>query len=122
MAQASGISNTIRQLGGSLGIAILATVLSSRVNFHSQMYSQAIQPKSQVFRNTINHLSFHMQHNLGSSFANAVRQGQMIILANVNKQAYIQGIDDDFLIAALITLVGVIPILFLVAKKKINIK
>jgi DHA2 family multidrug resistance protein len=118
MAQASGISNTIRQLGGSLGIAILATVLSSRVNFHSQMYSQAIQPKSQVFMNTLNHLTYNMQHNLGSSFANAARQGQMVVLSNVNKQAYIQGIDDDFLIAAIITLVGVIPILFLVAKKK----
>jgi DHA2 family multidrug resistance protein len=120
MAQASGISNTIRQLGGSLGIAILATVLSSRVNYHSQMYSQAIQPKSQIFINTARRLAYQMQHNLGSSFSNAAKQGQMIILSNVNKQAYIQGIDDDFLIAALITLLGVIPILFLVSKRKIK--
>jgi DHA2 family multidrug resistance protein len=118
MAQASGISNTIRQLGGSLGIAILATVLSSRVNYHSQMYSQAIQPKSQIYTNTTNHLTYQMEHNLGSSYSNAAKQGQLVVIANVNKQAYIQGIDDDFLIAALITLVGAIPILLLVAKKK----
>jgi len=118
MAQASGITNTIRQLGGSLGVAILATVLSSRVNFHSQVYEQAIQPKSQVFINTISHLIYQMEHNLGSSYSKALQQGQYLIVSSVNRQAYIQGIDDDFLIAALITIIGAIPILFLVAKKK----
>jgi len=118
MAQASGISNTIRQLGGSLGIAILATVLSSRVNYHSQMYDQAIQPKSQVFTNTVNRLTYQMEHNLGSSYPTAVKQSHMVVIANVNKQAYIQGIDDDFLIAGSITLIGFIPVLFMLAKKK----
>ena len=46
----------------------------------------------------------------------------MVLVANVNKQAYIQGIDDDFLIAALITLVGAIPVLFLAVKKKNKLK
>jgi len=118
MAQASGISNTIRQLGGSLGVAILATVLSSRVNFHSQTYGQAIQPKSQVFMNTTHNLTYQLEHNSGSSLSDAMKQSQYIVVANANKQAYIEGIDDDFLIAAMITLVGAIPILLLVAKKK----
>jgi len=118
MAQASGISNTIRQLGGSLGVAILATVLSSRVNYHSQTYEQSVQPKSQIFMNTTSRLTYQLEHNSGSSYSDAIKQSQYIIVANVNRQAYIEGIDDDFLIAALITLVGAIPILFLVAKKK----
>jgi MFS transporter, DHA2 family, multidrug resistance protein len=121
MAQASGISNTVRQLGGSLGVAILATVLTSRVNFHSQMYEQSIQPKSQVFSNTANHLTYSIMHNSGSSYANAVKQGQIAILSNVNKQAYIEGIDDDFLLAAIITIIGGIPIILLRTKKK-NVK
>ncbi len=118
MAQASSITNTVRQLGGSLGVAILATLLTSRVTFHSQMYEQAIQSRSQVFMNTVNHLAFHIQHTVGSTYAVAAKQAQYILLANVNKQAYIQGIDDDFLIAALMTLVGVIPIIFLSLRKK----
>lgn len=118
MAQASGITNTVRQLGGSLGIAILATVLTARVNYHSQMYEQAIQPKSQIFMNTTSRLTYQMEHRLGSSYSNAAKQGQMVVVSNLNRQAYIQGIDDDFLIAGFITLAAVIPVFFLAGKKK----
>jgi DHA2 family multidrug resistance protein len=41
-----------------------------------------------------------------------------MIASNVSKQAYIEGINDDFLIAAAITLVGGIPVLFLRVRKK----
>ena len=118
MAQASGLSNTVRQIGGSLGVALLATILTGRVNFHSQMYEQAIQPKSQIYMNASNKLTSQIMHNAGSSFPNAMKQGQSTIISNVVKQAYIDGIDDDFLIAAFITVIGGIPVLFLRAKKK----
>ena len=39
------------------------------------------------------------------------------LLSNLNKQAYIQGINDDFLLAGIITLIGGIPIIFLHTKK-----
>ena len=117
MAQASAITNSIRQLGGSLGVALLATLLTSRVSYYSQLYGGAIKPGSEVYQQTMNKLSFHLQHNAGSSSANSVRQGQAMLLTNMNKQAYIQGINDDFLLAGIITLVGGIPIIFLHTKK-----
>lgn len=117
MAQASGLSNTVRQLGGSLGVAILATVLSGRVNYHSQMYEQSIEPKSQVYINVSNNLTHNIMHNAGSSYSAAIKQGQYAIVSNVSKQAYIEGIDDDFLIAAFITIIGGIPVFFLRSKK-----
>jgi DHA2 family multidrug resistance protein len=46
-----------------------------------------------------------------------MRQGQALLLSNLNKQAYIQGINDDFLLAGIITLIGGIPIIFLHTKK-----
>jgi len=117
MAQASAITNSIRQLGGSLGVALLATLLTSRVSYYSQLYGGAIKPGSEVYQQAMNKLSFHLQHNAGSSSANSVRQGQAMLLTNMNKQAYIQGINDDFLLAGIITLVGGIPIIFLHTKK-----
>jgi MFS transporter, DHA2 family, multidrug resistance protein len=118
MAQASAITNSIRQLGGSLGVAILATLLTSRVGYYGQLYGGAVKPGSEVYQQTMNRIKTHVQHDSGSSPAAASRQSQAILLSNLNKQAYIQGINDDFLFAGIITLLGVIPITFLHTKKQ----
>jgi DHA2 family multidrug resistance protein len=118
MAQASSISNTVRQIGGSLGVALLSTVLTSRVNFHTQMYGGAIQSGSQAFQGATRNMAYYIQQHGGGSFGTALKQGQSLLMSNVSSQAFIQGIDDDFLIAALITMVGFIPILLLKSKKK----
>jgi DHA2 family multidrug resistance protein len=117
MAQASAITNSIRQLGGSLGVALLATVLTSRVNFHSQVFGGAIKQGSEVYQQTTAKIKSHLQYEAGSSPSNSIRQSQGIMLSNLSKQAYIQGIDDDFLLAGIITLIGGIPIIFLHTKK-----
>ncbi len=118
MAQASSLLNTIRQLGGSLGIAILATMLSTRINFHAQTFGQSVQPQSEMYKTTTSHINNYIQHHAGSSPAAAAKQGSYILLSNVNRQAYIEGINDDFTIAAVITAMGIIPIFFLRSKKK----
>ncbi len=121
MAQASAITNSIRQLGGSLGVALLATLLTTRVNFHSQVFGGAINPRSEIFQQTTSRIKYHMQNEAGSAPSNASRQSQALLLSNINKQAFIQGVDDDFLLAGIITLIGGIPIIFLRTKKIKNI-
>jgi MFS transporter, DHA2 family, multidrug resistance protein len=117
MAQASAITNSIRQLGGSLGVAILATLLTTRVNYHAQQYSGSMKQGSAVYQQTINKMKYHFQYEAGSSPSNTTRYGQSVVLSNMNKQAFIQGINDDFLLAGLVTLLGGIPIFFLHTKK-----
>jgi DHA2 family multidrug resistance protein len=117
MAQASAISNSIRQLGGSLGVAILATTLTTRVSFHNQNYGENINQHSVVFQQTIGKLRNHVQHDAGSSPLVSGRQSQFLLLSNLNKQSYIEGINDDFLLAGIITFLGVIPVAFLHTKK-----
>jgi DHA2 family multidrug resistance protein len=118
MAQASGITNTIRQMGGSLGVAMFTTILNSRINFHSQMYGSAIQSGSQEFKNVAKDLTYFAQQHMGSNMAQAIQQSKYMLLSHVTKEAYIQGIDDDFWLAALITLVGLIPVLIMRSKNK----
>jgi DHA2 family multidrug resistance protein len=120
MAQASGIANTVRQLGGSLGVAILATLLTSRVAYHYTQYGGSLNQGSEVFQQTIRNLRYSIVHNAGSSPADAGKQSQYIILSNLSKQAYIQGINDDFLFASIITLIGGLPIIFLHTKLKVK--
>ncbi|MDR2232103.1 MAG: DHA2 family efflux MFS transporter permease subunit [Tannerella sp.] len=118
MAQASGISNTVRQIGGSLGVALLTTILTERVNFHAQIYGSAIETNSDAFKNTIRGLVYHIQHSAGSPFDTAMKQGQSVLLSQINTQAFISGVNDDFLIATFIMVLGFIPILLMRSRKK----
>lgn len=118
MAQASGMLNTIRQLGGSLGVAIMATILSSRVNYHMQTFGEAVKANSVAYHSTMARLNDFVQQHTGSSHATAGKLSSYLLMSNINIQAYIQGINDDFLIATFITLSGVIPVIFLIGKKK----
>lgn len=118
MAQASGINNVVRQLGGSFGVAILATFLSTRVNYHTEMYGGALQANSPVFQSTVRHMSDAFVHNAGSTAADARKQSQFMVVSNVGRQAFIEGVNDDFLVAAFVTLIGGIPVLFLRVRKK----
>lgn len=118
MAQASSILNTVRQIGGSLGVAILSTFLTSRTKFHSQIYGQAMDVNSQTYHNVSQNLTYYIQQHAGSSASMAVKQTQSLISQHVGNQAFIQGVNDDFFLAGLITLLGFIPILLAKTKKR----
>jgi DHA2 family multidrug resistance protein len=118
MGQASSISNVIRQLAGSFGVAILATMLTTRVTYHSQMYAQSIDPQSPAYKTAVAKTTTYIQTHAGSSPANAQVQAKTLVVQQLSKEAYIQGIDDDFLIAGVITLVGGIPLFWLHTKKR----
>lgn len=117
MAQASGISNSIRQLGGSLGVAILATMLTTRTIYHTQQYGAALDSKSETYEQTSGKLKFHLQHSAGMSPGSASTYSRTAIASNLSKQAYIEGINDDFLLSGIITLLGGIPIIFMHTRK-----
>jgi MFS transporter, DHA2 family, multidrug resistance protein len=118
MAQASAITNSIRQLGGSLGVAILATLLTTRASFHTQVFGGEMRQGSEVLQKSLSSIKYHLEYNAGSSPAAAAKQSQSMIYSNIGKQAFIEGVNDDFLLASIITLVGGIPIIFLHTKKK----
>lgn len=118
MAQASGISNVIRQVGGSFGVALLTTIFTSRMAFHSAVYGEALQSYSPVYHNVIGHISSYVTSATGNVGATAVKQSQYLLQANLSKQAFIQSIDDDFLLASIITLISALPVFFLKGSKK----
>ena len=41
-----------------------------------------------------------------------------MIVQHVSKQAYIAGIDDDFWVAAIITMISIIPVIIMRSKSK----
>jgi MFS transporter, DHA2 family, multidrug resistance protein len=118
MAQASGLFNVIRQIGGSLGVAILATLLTTRVNYHTQTFGESLSRTSPVYQQVNARLAGHISYTVGSSSTTAGKQAQAVLSSHLAKQAFIEGVNDDFLFAAIVTFIGGIPVFFLHSKKK----
>jgi DHA2 family multidrug resistance protein len=76
-----------------------------------------LNSRSEVFQETAKNIKFHIIHDAGTSVSDAPGISQSLIISNLNKQAYIQGINDDFLLASIITLIGGIPVIFMHTKK-----
>ncbi len=118
MAQATGLFNTIRQVGGSFGVAILGTLLTRRVIFHSELYSQAVNQNSATFKDVVHGLSYFAQHAVGGTASEAILRAKALIAMNISGQAFVQGITDDFFAGAAITLFIFVPLFFLKYHKR----
>ncbi len=118
MAQASGLFNTIRQVGGSFGVAILGTLLTRRVIYHSAMYSQAVDQNSATFKHIVHGLKYFVQQSIGGAGTEIMSRTKALIGQNLFNQAFIQGITDDFYAGAAITLFILVPLFFLRYHKK----
>lgn len=118
MAQASGLFNVIRQVGGSFGVALLGMMLTQRTIFHSAMFGQAANAFSPTFQSTALGLQHFVQQATGGTAALSLLRANALLASNVAQQAFVQAINDDFLIAGVITIIGVVPIFFLRTRKK----
>ncbi len=118
MAQASGLFNVIRQVGGSFGVAIFGALLTRRTLFHAAAYGQAIDQNSPAFRATVARLQMFSQHAIGGTAAESATRGKAMVLSHLYAQSFVSAIGDSFLVAALVTLLCIFPILVLHHKKK----
>ncbi len=118
IAQASGLLNVIRQIGGSFGVAVFGSLLTQRTIYHMAIYGQQVNPHSDAFQATMSRLQGHIMHAGGVAFGNAGLQAKALIGSFVSNQAFIQAIDDVYLAASLIILVGAFPILFIRIRKR----
>ena len=118
MAQATGLFNTIRQVGGSFGVAILGTLLTRRVIFHTAMFSEAVNPNSPTFKHVAYGLKYFVQQSVGGTGSHIIAQANALIAENLVNQSFINGITDDFFVGSVITLFLLIPLIFLRYHKK----
>jgi DHA2 family multidrug resistance protein len=120
MAQASGLINVIRQVGGSFGVAIFGTILTQRTIFHGQNYAEQLNQYSETFKQTMMQLQHYASQAIGGTVSDSIARAQGLIAAFVQQQAFIQAVDDVFLIASFILIVSVIPVFFLRSHLKKN--
>ncbi len=118
MAQASGLFNTIRQIGGSFGVAIFGTLLTQRINYHASIYSQMTGTNSPEYQHVLLNLQYFLQNTVGGAGKEIAMKANAMIIQNLTTQAFIQGINDDFLLSSIFTASLIIPLIFLKINKK----
>ncbi len=117
MAQASGLFNVIRQVGGSFGVAMFGTLLTRRLIFHTASYGMAVNEHSASFQKVIRGLEHFSQHAIGGSISQSTLRGKALIIGHLLKQAFVSSVNDAFLVAGAITIVCLAPIFFLRRKR-----
>jgi DHA2 family multidrug resistance protein len=113
MAQASGLINVIRQVGGSFGVAVFGTILTRRTIFHGAMYGQQLDPHADIYHQTVTRLGYFAQQATGGTASAAAAKSQALVVRFAESQAFVQAVDDVFLIAAVVLVVAIVPAMLL---------
>jgi DHA2 family multidrug resistance protein len=108
---ASGLFNMMRNLGGSIGIAAIATLLTQRQQFHSNRLGESISNFNPATQERLNQLTQFFVSR-GSDLASAQNQALAAIDNVVRREAYIQAFNDCFYFIGFALLVSGIAVLF----------
>jgi MFS transporter, DHA2 family, multidrug resistance protein len=112
----TGIINLARNIGASVGIATVTTMLSRRTQFHQMRLTEHVNDFNLAYHNTLNGMQMKLVH-AGSTVAHASAQAQDMIYNTVLRQASMLAFLDNFKMLGIVFF-AVLPILLLMKKPK----
>ncbi|WP_160672172.1 DHA2 family efflux MFS transporter permease subunit [Clostridium sp. C8-1-8] len=120
-ARATALNSTIRQVAGSLGIAMLTTVLQSREAFHNVIFSQSLNTSSPAFTK-----ASALVQGLATTKGISPTAGKSLIFMQIYgsliKSATVTAMNDTFIVATSISVFGVFIALFIRGKASKKVK
>ncbi len=108
VGRASALTNIISRVSSSFGLAVLTSIMTNRTAFHTARFASLV--------NGSNYAAVGLIARMSAAFGGGARGHSATIsylFGIVRKLGYVQGIDDVFIVAAALTLIGVVPALFL---------
>ncbi len=116
MSSASSLFNMTRNLGGSIGIALLATALTNREHFHSARIGESVSNYALPTQQRLDTLTQAFVAN-GIDPASAADKALRVVDNLVRRESYVMAYNDGFLIVGLV-LIGSIAAVWLADKVK----
>ena len=113
---ASGLMNLARNIGGSVGISVVTTLLDRRTQAHSNDLVSHISASNPAFRSTLQGATRAMQAH-GSSLAHATQQAYALVQSTVQRQATMLAYIDCFWLLG-VAIMAMIPMVFLMKKSR----
>jgi DHA2 family multidrug resistance protein len=111
-AAASGISNMLRNLGGAIGTAVLATVITKREQFHSNIIGQSVTSGREEVRDRIAQMTDYFLARGVSDPAAAHHQAVVALGNAVKHQALVMGFSDTFAVIGVVLVIAAIAVMF----------
>jgi MFS transporter, DHA2 family, multidrug resistance protein len=109
---ASGLFNMMRNLGGSFGIAILATLLTQREQFHSNRLGDAVSLYNPATQQRVDELT-QLFVSQGADLNTAQAQAFRSIARIVSRESYVMAFNDCFYFIGFALLLSGVAILFI---------
>ncbi len=116
MANASGIYNLLRNLGGSFGVAFVTTMLARRAQLHEVRLVEHLTPFDRNYQMATHQASQMLQYR-GLAPSMADQGGLGMIYGRLLKQASMMAFNDAFYLLS-IFMICIVPLVFLMKKGK----
>ena len=116
IGRASALSNVCRQVAGSLGIAILTTIMQTRQSLHFAHLQESVSINSTMAPSLLKQLGGMLG---ATGVGGAAQQTALSVTSGLAaKQSLVMAIDDTFIVAALFVALAIPASLFLGNSKK----
>jgi MFS transporter, DHA2 family, multidrug resistance protein len=109
---ASGLFNMMRNMGGSLGIAALATLLTNREQFHSNRLGDSISLYNPETQQRIDQMTQYFISR-GVDLSTAQNQAIASISNIVRREAFVMAFNDCFYFIGIALLLSDLAIIFI---------
>ena len=113
---ASGLMNLARNIGGSVGISIVTTMLDRRQQFHLNRMASHLSPSSPQVQTMLQGMAQALMTR-GYSAAEAMQKAYALLQANVTRQASMLAYIDNFWLLGVAILV-MVPLVFLMKRPR----
>lgn len=109
ISHGNALVNTLRQLAGSIGTAILVTVMTNQTTQHMNTFAQDLDKTNPAIQDQMKELGMQFGGQDGA---------MQVLMGYFQKLATVEGVNDAFWIATIFSLIALIMSFFIQSKKK----